>query len=236
MKVVILQSNYIPWKGYFDLINDADIFCFLDEVKYTKNDWRNRNKLYSKNGLFWLTIPISKKSVNLKISEVILENSCWQKKHYTSIVNTYCKAPQLDNLLPFLEDIYLKQEWKSLSQLNQHIIKNLCNFIGIKTKIVTSKDYHLKSNKIDRIISLIKQMGGTEYISGMNAKNYIDQNEEIFNQNNIKLVYKTYGPYKGYTQNLPNFQDAVSIIDTLMFVKQENIFDHITSSSSIKHQ
>jgi hypothetical protein len=236
MKVVILQSNYIPWKGYFDLINDADIFCFLDEVQYTKNDWRNRNKLYSKNGLFWLTIPISKKAVNLKISEVILENSYWQEKHYTSIVKTYCKAPQLHNLLPFLEDIYLKQQWKSLSELNQYIIKKICNFIDIKTKIVTSKDYHLESNKIDRIISLIKQMGGTEYISGMGAKNYLDGSEGIFTQNDISLVYKTYGYYKAYPQNLPDFQDAVSIIDTLMFVKQENVFDHITSKSSIKHQ
>lgn len=228
MKIVVLQSNYIPWKGYFNIINDADIFCFLDEVQYTKNDWRNRNKLYSKNGLFWLTIPINKGSVNLKISEVLLENTFWQEKHFKSIVQTYSNAPQINNILPILEDIYLEKQWESLSQLNQFLIKRICDYIGIKTMIVNSKDYYLDSNRIDRIISLVKQMDGTEYISGIAAKNYLSGKEEIFNQNNIKLVYKTYEGYKKYQQNLPVFENFVSIIDTLMFVPQSHLFEYIT--------
>jgi hypothetical protein len=233
MKIVILQSNYIPWKGYFDLINDADIFCFLDEVQYTKNDWRNRNKLYSKNGLFWLTIPINKKSVNHKISEVLLEDHYWQEKHFKSIVQTYSSAPQLNNLLPLLEDIYLKRQWQYLSQLNQFLVKEICNLIGIKTKIVDSKDYQLADKKVDRIISLVKQMNGTEYISGISGANYLNGEEEAFNRNNVKLTYKNYGNYKIYQQNLPVFENAVSIMDTLMFIPQSNLLEHITSLNNL---
>jgi hypothetical protein len=234
MKIVILQSNYIPWKGYFDLINDADIFCFLDEVQYTKNDWRNRNKLYSKNGLFWLTIPINKKSVNLKISEVLLEDNFWQEKHFKSIVQNYAKAPQLNNLLPFLEDVFLKTKWQSLSQLNQFLIREICNYIGIQTKIVNSKDYELADNKVDRIVSLIKQMNGTEYLSGLAGANYLNTEEEVFNQTNIKLSYKNYGNFKTYQQNSPFFENYVSIIDTLLFVPRLNLLEHIKSQSNMQ--
>ena len=99
MKVVINQSNYIPWKGYFDLVNDADAFVFLDEVQYTKNDWRNRNKIITKSGSQWLTVPIPKKAVKGKISEAVIEDTRWKKKHYETITQAYRKRP-------FYRDIY----------------------------------------------------------------------------------------------------------------------------------
>ncbi|MDG2992411.1 WbqC family protein [Candidatus Synechococcus calcipolaris G9] len=231
MKVVILQSNYIPWKGYFDLINDADFFCFLDEVQYTKNDWRNRNKLYSKNGIFWLTIPINKKSVNLKISEVTLEDFHWQEKHFKTIIHTYCKSPQFNEIIYFLEDIYLKHKWNFLSDLNQYIIMKICKYSKITTQFADSRHFSLELDRVDRLISIIKQVGGTEYISGIAAKKYLDGQEEKFSQNNIKLIYKAYGPYKQYFQNLPIFENFVSIIDTLMFVPQSDILKYIVSEN-----
>lgn len=230
MKVAILQSNYLPWKGYFDLINDADIFCFLDEVQYTKNDWRNRNRLYSKNGLFWLTVPIKKDSVKLKISEVPLENSFWQKKHYSSIVQTYSRAPQFEEILPLLEDIYIDKSWSYLSEMNQYIIKLITNYIGLKTKIINSRDHILEDNKVERLVSLIRQIGGTEYISGPAAKDYLEEDKSLFIDKNIKISYKKYGPYFEYRQNMTVFENSVSIIDTLMFVSKENLIEYITSN------
>src|SRR5213075_1126236 len=103
MKVVILQSNYIPWKGYFDLIHDADVFVFYDEVKYTKNDWRNRNKIYTKNGLQWLTIPIGNEAVKSKISEVGLTSSQWQSQHRKAIELGYANAKYFEQLEPVLD-------------------------------------------------------------------------------------------------------------------------------------
>src|SRR3954469_1788276 len=90
MKVVVLQSNYVPWKGYFDLIHDADLFIFYDEVQYTKNDWRNRNRIVTKNGPQWLTIPIPHEAVHQKISEVLLpKDGDWQKLHWKSLFFGY---------------------------------------------------------------------------------------------------------------------------------------------------
>src|SRR3954469_16903743 len=98
MKVVVLQSNYVPWKGYFDLIHDADLFVFYDEVKYTKNDWRNRNKIFTTNGVQWLTIPISKDAVKQKISQVEIKDNGWQELHYKSLFFGYKSAPFFNQL------------------------------------------------------------------------------------------------------------------------------------------
>jgi len=91
-KVAILQSNYIPWKGYFDLINQVDDFVIYDCVQYTKNDWRNRNQIKSKGGLQWLTIPVSVKSRSQLINETIVANNIWADKHLKSLIQTYSKS------------------------------------------------------------------------------------------------------------------------------------------------
>ncbi len=180
MKVVVLQSNYIPWKGYFELMNDADVFCFYDEVQYTKNDWRNRNKLYGANGLFWLTIPVKADAVKLKISEVKLESNEWQQKHFRTIEQTYKKAAGFKQVLPLLEDFYLKNPWYHLSDANQYFIRQIAAYMGIQTKIVNSKDYELAGGRVDRLFHLLKQLGCTTYISGTSAKDYLSGHEEDF--------------------------------------------------------
>lgn len=229
MNIVILQSNYIPWKGYFELITDADIFCFYDEVQYTKNDWRNRNQLINNNGPFWLTIPIQKDAVKLKISEVELPKSKWQLDHLNIINQTYKKSTQFDAVFPLLEEIYLN-EWNYLSHFNQSFIKKICEFIGIKTKVVNSKDYELKGDKINRLIHLIKQLNGKKYISGPAGKDYLNDFQYHFNENDIELEYKQYGPYSTYKQNSKVFNNFVSIIDLLMFVPQDELLDYIKSN------
>jgi len=228
MKVVILQSSYVPWKGYFDLIHDADVFCFYDEVKYTKNDWRNRNKLLDKNGEFWLSIPISKEAVKKKISEVELPGNDWQKKHYSVIMSTYYSAPQKNVLKSLLDDIYLNNDWQHLSQVNQYSTKRIAEYMGLKTEFKNSASYNLDGDRINRLISLIKQIGGTEYISGPSAKNYLSGSETLFADAGIKLSFKNYGPYAPYSQNITSFSNHVSIIDLLMFIPQEKVIDYLT--------
>jgi len=228
LKIVVLQSNYIPWKGYFELISNADIFCFYDEVQYTKNDWRNRNKLNNNNGPFWLTIPINKEAVKLKISEVQLPKTEWHLEHLNILKQTYKKAPHFISIFPFLEILYLKK-WDSLSEFNQNFIKEISNYIGIKTKIVNSKNYDLDGDKVNRLIYLIQQLNGSTYISGPAGKNYLDSYENLFKENNIELQYKKYGPYKAYPQNSIEFNNFVSIIDLLMFVPQNELLDYIKS-------
>ena len=136
MKVGVWQSNYLPWKGYFDYINDVDIFCFYDEVQYTKNDWRNRNRLLNNNGLFWLTIPIGTKYTKGKISEVEIENKLILNKHFKTIEQCYSKSPFKNEILNLLSPYYLENPPNTLSELNQSLLKTISHYIGIKTKFV----------------------------------------------------------------------------------------------------
>jgi hypothetical protein len=173
MKVVVLQSNYIPWKGYFDLINDADLFIFYDEVQYTKNDWRNRNQICTKNGLQWLTIQIYKDAVNGKISDVKLSPQ-WQDLHFKSLYLGYKSAPQFKQLEELMYDYLIDKKWTSLKDLNHYLIKKISSNIGIKTNFEDSTNYLLEGNKVQRLLNLLVQVGATEYISGPSGKNYLN--------------------------------------------------------------
>lgn len=233
MKVVILQSNYIPWKGYFDLINDANVFVYYDEVKYTKNDWRNRNKLYSANGEQWLTIPISKDAVRLKISEVQMEDPSWQELHYKSIYYAYKKAPFFEQITALLDDVYVQHKWRSLSELNHYLIEKISRLIGIKTVFRNANEFDLSGERVDRLINILKQLKATEYISGPAAKDYLTGSEKLFEQNNIQLIYKDYSNYTPYRQMTTPFNHAVSIIDLLVNVKLEDVKKHIWEKEKV---
>lgn len=226
MKVVILQSNYIPWKGYFDLINDADVFCFYDEVKYTKNDWRNRNRIYPKNGLQWLSIPINKDAVKQKISEVELPAD-WQHQHYNTLKFAYGRAPFYAALEKLMQEMYLDNNFSRLSEFNQFSIKKIAAYLGIKTQFVNSGDYELKGDRVERLINLLKDIGATEYISGPAAKDYLNGQEHYFSENGIQLTYKNYGGYPEYEQLVKPFENYVSIVDLIANVSKEDTGKYI---------
>lgn len=226
MKVVIIQSNYLPWKGYFDLINDADIFCFYDEVQYTKNDWRNRNKIYSKNGLQWITIPINKEAVKGKISEARLPEN-WQKQHYNTLKITYGRAPFYSNLELIMKDIYLENKFDYLSEFNQYSIQKIAAYLNITTRFVNSKSYKLNGDRVERLISLLKAVGASEYISGPSAKNYLAGKEFNFTRNRINITFKDYSGYPMYNQLRAPFENYVSIVDLIANLSQEEIINKI---------
>src|SRR5258706_12537168 len=221
MKAVVLQSNYLPWKGYFDLIHDADVFIFYDEVKYTKNDWRNRNKVYSKNGLHWLTIPISKDAVKQKISEVRMENDEWQKLHYDTLYFSYKNAPYFFQLEEFLTDFYKNRKWEFLSELNQYCVKRIAGYLGIQTRFCNSKEFELIDGRVERLVNLLEQVGAKQYISGPSAREYLTGKEHLFLEQNIALTFKDYSGYPGYRQLLSPLENYVSIVDMIANVKKD---------------
>lgn len=212
-KVAILQSNYIPWKGYFDLIRQVDCFIFYDDVQYTKNDWRNRNKIKTPQGIRWITIPCGS---NLKrlIKDVRIDNIQWQKEHYKLLENTYLKSSFWHFYKPFIEEIYLRKKWKYLSELNQTIIMRISNEIfKVGAIFETSESYKLDSCKEARVLQLLDKAGATHYLSGPAAKSYL--HEENFNERNITLEYIDYSGYPEYTQPYPPFEHAVTVLDLL---------------------
>jgi len=212
-KVAVIQSNYIPWKGYFDIIHDVDQFIFYDDVQYTKNDWRNRNKIKAKQGLHWLTIPIGARNERL-IYEVELEDQSWTKKHWETLKQNYMKAPHFKTYKNFFENVYLGTQWTNLSNLNQYLIKTISrDFLGISTEFRDSREFCPEGQKLDRLIDLLLKANADLYISGPTAKDYI--NKERFVEVGIKLEYKDYSGYPEYPQLYPPFEHAVSILDVL---------------------
>jgi hypothetical protein len=210
-KVAILQSNYIPWKGYFDIIKMVDEFIIYDDVQYTKNDWRNRNKIKTNNGILWLTIPVNH-SISQKINEIKILNKSWRIKHWNTISQNYSKTKYFREFKEIFEKLFTLEE-DYLSIINYNFIIEINKILNIKTKISWSSDYKLIEGKTERLIELCKQANATEYISGPSAKNYL--NEELFSAENLKLTWMDYSGYPEYNQLFPPFEHRVSIIDLI---------------------
>jgi hypothetical protein len=219
MKTVVLQSNYFPWRGYFDLILQSDTFIFYDEVKYTKNDWRNRNVVTSDKGKHWITIPVSSESVHKKISEVTLDyKDDWRKSHQSLLQMCYGKDPLYKKQLrPFSDYCLFELQTNSLSELNQEIIKKISQEAGFKTTFRNSNEFQLKEGKVDRLINLLRESGTTEYISGPAAKDYLKDQEDQFTALGIKLTYYSYPCYRGYGNTKAAYEKSLSILDYLAF-------------------
>ena len=217
--VVVLQSNYIPWKGYFDLIHDADVFIFYDDLQFTKNDWRNRNKIKTAQGSKWLSIPVGT-SANRLICEVAMEDAQWQRSHWDSLQHQYKKCPYFKLYLPFFEEVYLGQHWTNLSDLNQYLIRYISQeILKIPTQFRDSREFNLSGLKLGRLLDLVVQSKATRYISGPAAKDYIQP--ERFDELSVELVWKDYSNYPEYPQVHPPFEHGVSILDLLFNVGPE---------------
>jgi WbqC-like protein family len=213
MTAVILQSNYIPWKGYFDMLNMADTFIIYDEVQYTKNDWRNRNKIKTTNGLIWLTIPVKQEKLDQKINETFVVNDSWRKKHWNSLQIAYAKAPYFKLHKDIFEDLYLNNIEQSLSKINFNFLVTIANILNIKTKIINSTELILGEGKTQRLVNLCQQVGATNYLSGAAAKDYLEV--ELFEQQQINVQWMDYSNYQIYNQLNNEFEHAVSILDLI---------------------
>jgi hypothetical protein len=226
-KIAIVQSNYIPWKGYFDLINLADEFVLFDDTQYTRRDWRNRNKIKTADGIKWLTIPVKVKGNFLqKIKEIVINDSEWNKKHWKSIVHNYSQAKYFSQYRELFEELYLGSKESYLSQINYRFLSAICKILGITTRISWSMDYRLIEGKTEKLIDLCNQAGVTEYLSGPSAKDYIE--DSLFKQEGIKLSYMDYSGYPEYNQLFSPFDHYVSILD-LIFNEGPNATKYMKS-------
>lgn len=213
-KVAILQSNYIPWKGYFDLIAAVDEFILYDDMQYTRRDWRNRNQIKTPQDLQWLTVPIQAKGkYDQKIKDTLIDGSKWATTHWKALAQNYCRAPHFDEIAVWLEPLYLSKSYTHLSCLNRCFIEEICRYLNINTVISNSQDYHLVDGKTERLADLCIQAGGTDYISGPAAKGYIE--EEVFVDKGLKLTWFEYTGYSEYPQLWGEFSHGVTILDLL---------------------
>lgn len=210
-RVAILQSNYIPWRGYFDLIRAVDFFVFYDDVQYTKNDWRNRNKIKTQQGIQWLSIPAGS-DLSRKINEVEVSDQSWKAKHRRAIEMNYRKAAHFDEFDDLLDILY-DNSTTNLSEYNQAAILAVAKVLGCTTTFVDSRELGIDGGKTERLVEIVAELGGTDYLSGPAARSYIDC--EAFDARSIGLHFVDYDGYPQYEQLYGEFEPFVSVLDLL---------------------
>jgi hypothetical protein len=232
-KILITQSNYIPWKGYFDAIHSVDEFVIYDEAQYTKRDWRNRNLIKTSQGVQWLSIPVQVKgNFFQKIRDTKISEANWGKKHWNTLKINYSKAAYFKEFAPFFEEFYLTNTLQYLSEINYELIKIVCKILDIKTPITYSDTYPLQQKgQTERLVDICKQAGANIYYTGASAKNYL--NEDLFIQENIEIVYLDYSGYLPYRQLYGEFTHHVSIVD-LIFNEGHQATKFMKSFQSVK--
>lgn len=214
MKVLISQSNYIPWKGYFDAIQLADVFVMYDDMQYTKRDWRNRNQIKTTNGLQWLSIPVKVKGKFWqKINEVEVLDQYWSEKHWKTVVQNYRKAPCFQEYGPVFEALYQSATDPLLSKINYRFLKAIAEILGITTQFRWSSEFDLQGDKTEKLLNICKDLKATHYLSGPAAKNYLEV--DLFQDNGIEVTWMDYSGYPEYPQLFGPFSHNVTILDLL---------------------
>lgn len=216
------QPNYLPYIGFFHKIANCDIFAIWDTVQFVKRGtfgWMGRNRIKTRNGWLWLTVPILTKGKykQLIIDTYINNDIPWQRKHWHSIYLNYHKARYFNKYSDFFEELY-KKRWNKLAELSEAIIDYTVDKLKIKTKIIKCSSLRLNSHGTNLIIDVCKKTGADAFLSGKHGKDYLEVKK--FRENNIKLIYQNF-KHPHYKQLYGPFIENMSIID-LLFNEGEN--------------
>ena len=214
-RVAISQSNYVPWRGYFDLIDSVDDFVVYDQVQFTRRDWRNRNRIKTASGVQWLTIPVqSKGNYYAKVSEIRVDNPDWNQKHWRAIELAYSKASWFSAERDWLADVYAKATFDELSRINRHFIEAFMDKLQISTPLRDSSEFVLAEERNERLLNICIELDATTYVSGPAAKNYLD--EDLFKSHGISVEWFNYEGYEPYPQLWGDFVEGLSIVDSVL--------------------
>tara|TARA_B100000029_G_scaffold266572_1_gene262481 strand:- start:2264 stop:2947 length:684 start_codon:yes stop_codon:yes gene_type:complete len=213
--VSISQPTLFPWIGYFNIIKNSDVFIFLDNVKFEKRSWQMRNRLKSiqaeREEPVWINIPTTIKNSNIILNDVKIDNSQnWKRRHLQSFRVNYGKNFQN---LEFLVNMY-EQEWEKLVDFNINFITNCCEFLGIHTKLFRASEQDVVGSKSGLLLNICKKFNATEYLSTIGAKDYLENDKDLFLKENIEIKYHEYLQPK-YKQNGKKFLEKLSILDLL---------------------
>jgi hypothetical protein len=213
--IAIVQSNYVPWKGYFDLINMVDEFVILDSVQYTRRDWRNRNRIKTAQGTAWLTIPVVVKGRFLQtIRETTISDPRLNLQHWKTLVQWYSKAACFGLYKENLEELFVDAKDQYLSQLNFRFLLWVCRTLGINTPLTWADSDSSETGNTERLVRLCQRAGATDYLSGPSARAYMDH--RLFDDAGIRVHYMAYDGYPEYPQLHGPFEHGVSILDLIL--------------------
>jgi WbqC-like protein family len=217
-RLAIVQSCYIPWKGYFDLINSVDEFVLYDDRQFTRRDWRNRNRVKTPQGTIWLTIPVAVKGrYYQRVDETVVSDRSWADRHWQTLLQTYGRALHFDAYATRLAEAYERAGAEErLSAVNRLFLEEVCALLGITTALRWSTDYDAIGQRTERLVSICRAAAATDYLSGPSARAYMD--EAVFADAGIWLEYFDYAGYPEYPQLHGPFTHEVTILDLLFNV------------------
>lgn len=214
-RIGISQSNYIPWKGYFDFIELVDQFVLYDDVQYTRRDWRNRNLIKTPSGTIWLTIPVKVKGrYHQSVYETEVADRSWAERHWETLCMSYSKTSGFEKLSGPLADMFREAaQLQRLSEVNLLFIQEINSILGIETELLWSRKFNLAEGRTERLIGICRDLGATHYLCGPTAKGYLDETK--FRNAGIVLEWMDYSGYPTYPQPHGAFDHRVSILDLL---------------------
>jgi hypothetical protein len=219
MIVAIHQPQFMPWLGYFDKMDRADCFVLLDNVQYKKNEWQNRNRIKTAQGIQWLTVPVSF-AFPARIMEVgVNQKDNWRRKHWQALLTNYSKAPYWDRACEFLETFYAR-DWDMLSAVNQASIEWLRGVLGIDTELLLSSEMELSEEPTERLLDVCRTVGADTYLAGADGRGYMDL--EHFSQAGIDLIFQDY-EHPIYPQLFADFESHLSALDLVVNCGPESL-------------
>ena len=215
-KVGIIQPSYLPWRGFFDFIQEVDVFVFLDDVQYTVRDWRSRNRIKTQSGdAVWLSVPVLG-GRNQLIRDARIDNAQpWIRKHRQAIERSYGRTAYFGEYFGAVSAVY-SVGFESLSDLDVALTKVLCACLGIEKEFVIASSLECDGSKDDKLLAIVQRLGGDVYLSGPSAAAYL--RPALWRDAGVELRYKDYSGYPEYPQISPPFEPSVSVLDTLFML------------------
>jgi len=228
LKIAIHQPNYLPYPGFFAKASLCEIFVLYDSAQFTRGDFMNRNRIrtFSHNGCMWLTLPVGKKKYEgVPISEVRIKDDAIFKQHRKTIETMYSRAPFFNKEL--CDSVGIGHEF--LCEHNTFLIGYIFEKLGVKPKVVHASKLDIPIRRgTAGIVDIVKVLNGTEYISGLGAKTYLE--EELFKKESIDLSYIEFQPIR-YAQMHPGFVENLSIIDAVFNMGWKEVASALKNTS-----
>lgn len=214
MIVTIHQPDFLPWLGFFDRWKKSDIYIVLDDVQFLRRGWHNRDRIKTPQGVKWLTIPVKKSGRYLQqIRDVEIDSgSEWAKGHLGIIKASYGKAPNYGRFYPFIEKIYIKRHAR-LMDLNMDFLRFISSVLEIKTPVVFSSALKTEKTGTERLLELVRVVGGDTYMTGLGSKDYLE--EALFGKEGIKVLWQEF-EHPVYRHMYGDFEKGLSTLDYLM--------------------
>ena len=226
--VIIRQPGYLPNLGFFKKVQSCDTFVFLDDIQFVKDRFDNRNRIRTKDGTTWLTVPVKRPVFKKNLNEILITNDIdWQRNHLNIIEEAYHDTPFFTTYWYSLQKI-LDKNWTKLIDLNMELIRYFMSALNLITCTVNSSTLKKSSNRSQRLLDICKHLDASCYISGISGKDYLD--EKIFHNSGIKIIYENF-QHPTHKQIHGNFIENMSIID-LLFNEGENSQKILTNTKN----